>query len=106
MVSAKGGLLDMHHTDYMSTVITDVTAHHCHDQLLSHDQLSQDRQDAQHQSKHHSSSHCHHCMACYSIMLNSQLDMASIRSQPILTIAATRGYLAPVTPQPSKPPIL
>lgn len=100
MVSASGSMLDMNPAAETHAITADVTTHHCHDQAIS-DQL-----DAGHESESHAASHCHDCMACYSFILNRQLDVAAVRSQPVLAVTANVLYLAPITPQPSKPPIL
>lgn len=81
------GSLDQNHTHQH---------HDAGDSLTSH----------QHQSPSHGScSDCNHCMACYSMMLDDQVKMASISSQPVLAIATHVLYLAPTNPQPNKPPI-
>ena len=82
--------------------------HHCHDHDSS-DQ-HQDAGDAliSHQPQapsHGSCSHCNHCMACYSMMLDDQVNLAPISSKPVLAIATHVLYLAPTNPQPNKPPI-
>ena len=99
MVSASGKLA-MSAAVETQMMAEDVMAHHCHDQAGAA------QSDSEHQSPSHSGSHCHHCMACYSVILDSQLDVAAVRSQPVLAVAANVLYLAPVTPQPSKPPII
>lgn len=78
----------------------DTMAHHCHDQASSV------HPDSEHESPSHNNSHCHHCMACYSVIINSQLTEIALHSLPVLAVAPSVVYLAPVTPQPSKPPIL
>lgn len=82
----------------------DAMAHHCHDQV------SDGQPDAAHASafhaKFHGGSHCHHCMACYSAIVSSQVTETAVRGQPVLAVAPSVLYLAPVNPQPSKPPII
>jgi hypothetical protein len=76
-------------------------AHQYHgagDTLISHQAHDQS-------PSHGSCSHCNHCMACYSMILYDQVNVASISSQPVLAIANRVLYQAPTTPQPNKPPI-
>lgn len=70
--------------------------HDSGDSLISHQPQS---------PSHGSCSHCNHCMACYSMMINDQVKLASISSKPVLAIAMHVHYLAPTNPLPNKPPI-
>lgn len=89
-------------------------AHHCHEQADTDQHYSEHHQtassqagnQAEHQSQSHGGSHCHHCMACYSMILDVQPEVASVSSKPVLAVTVNVLYLAPVNPQPSKPPIL
>lgn len=86
------------------TMTEDVMTHHCHDQV-DHSQ-SDAAHGSQFHAQFHGGSHCHHCMACYSAIVNSQVTETALRSQLVLAVAPSVLYLAPVNPQPSKPPIL
>ncbi len=99
MVSASGKLA-MNTAVETQMMAEDVMAHHCHDQA------SAGHPDSEHPSQSHSGSHCHDCLACYSVIINSQLTEIALHSLPVLAVAPSVLYLAPVTPQPSKPPIL
>lgn len=99
MVSANSKLA-MNNAAEIHMMAENVMAHHCHDQA------SAGHTDSEHESPPHNNSHCHHCMACYSFIVNSQLAEIALRSLPVLAVAPNVLYLAPVNPQPSKPPIL
>lgn len=105
MVSASGSMPEMNPAVETHTMTADVTTHHCHDQA-NHDQASSGQLNSGPESQTHSASHCHDCMACYSVILDDYLNVDVVRSQPVLAVAANVLYLAPITPQPSKPPIL
>jgi hypothetical protein len=94
--------------------------HHCHDharsdQYHSHNSDSEkshhyadaliSQQSHDQSPSHGGCSHCNDCLACYSMMLYDQVNVASISSQPVLAIATHVLYLAPTNPQPNKPPI-
>jgi hypothetical protein len=94
--------------------------HHCHEHASSNQHHSyQNDSDKNHGSgdvsisqqshdkspSHGSCGHCNQCMACYSMMLYDQVNVAFISSQPVLAIATHVLYLAPTNPQPNKPPI-
>lgn len=78
-------------------------AHNCHHHDAADSLISPQAHDQS--PSHGSCSHCNHCMACYSMILYDQVNVASISSQPVLVIANHVLYLAPTTPQPNKPPI-
>lgn len=99
MVSASGKLA-MNAAVETQMMEEDAMAHHCHDQA------SAGHPDSEHPSQSHSGSHCHQCMACYSVIINSQLTEIAFHNLPVMAVAPSVVYLAPVTPQPSKPPII
>ncbi len=99
MVSASGKLA-VNNAVETQMMAEDVMAHHCHDQA------SAGHPDSEHESPSHGGSHCHDCLACYSVIINSQLTEIALHSLPVLAVAPSVLYLAPITPQPSKPPIL
>jgi len=83
---------------------------HCHDQdgMEHHhdsDALSVNNQSSHPSPSHHSCGQCNHCMACFSMMVYDQVNIAAILGQPVLAVATGVLYLAPAHPQPSKPPI-
>lgn len=70
-------------------------AHHFHGQ-------QQTKQKSQSHTDCHS---CYHCLACFSIITQSQWRTLAIPKQMILAIVFEKIYLSPVHIQPQKPPI-
>jgi len=120
MVSASFNSIAVNASAQAQAVLESVAEHHCHDpdssdQYHSHHNDSDENhhsadvlisQQSHDQSPSHGGcSHCNHCLACYSMMLYDQVNVASISSQPVLAIATNALYIAPTNPQPKKPPI-
>ena len=115
MVSASFDNNAIHTPVQPQAVLEHSEVRHCHDQISSGEHDSDEYLRAidasiSHQSHHQSPSHggcshCNHCMACYSMMLDDQVKVESISSQPVLAITTHVLYLAPTNPQPNKPPI-
>jgi len=85
-----------------------VQTQHCHEPGSPGDHRDADALSVNHQPSHlshHNCGQCNHCMACFSMMVCDQLNVASISSQPVLAIATHELYLAPANSQPNKPPI-
>jgi hypothetical protein len=118
MVSASFNSIAVNTSAHTASELTE--GHHCHehasldqhhsyqndsDKNYGSEYVSIGQQSHDKSPSHGGCSHCNHCMACYSMMLYDQVNVAFISSQPVLAIATHVLYLAPTNPQPNKPPI-
>lgn len=59
-----------------------------------------------HDSKSHTAcKQCHHCLACFSIMLPTIPEIIASADKPVLAMSVTSLYLSPTSPLLQRPPI-
>lgn len=72
-----------------------------------HQHFSAAAQDGDvHDSKSHTAcKQCHHCLACFSILLPTIPEMITSANKPVLAMSVTSLYLSPTSPLLQRPPI-
>lgn len=72
-----------------------------------HQHFSAAAQDGDvHDSKSHTAcKQCHHCLACFSILLPTIPEMIASANKPVLAMSVTSLYLSPTSPLLQRPPI-